>query len=781
MSPVRAPTLLIGVEDFGERAVTWLDAEVRALGDVPVSTVATRMAETREALTDRLSSIVDELLRTRLDRVAVGRLDVAVLGDLAGPHPERIELVLDVVSEVLTGFREALPMPSTAPHQRTASMVAMLGAPSLLTLDDLRPLRSIEEWHEQRARTKALSRVFVLSRQHAGGTLTDEDVLRGVSLLAASTYLAGLRDHDDVASRLQHRVGSDRFALFNVAAADVPVDSVVRYCAWRTALAGADTLHARCASASINGARDLARASLEFDTWVSGLKTGDAARKARTFDSGDLQPVAPNVRDRFGWRETPGAIRAEVAPLIRHAKGGEAPAPLTGPSVDEDTLLALDRAELAQLDDAGARIDRFLEEELAPEHGGRNLPRAAAALDEVEAVLQGVADRPVQRAHPTASAPAEIPDDELEALEEALRRRVSPSRAVITALALGCMAAMVAAAAVITVQAAGATAAPAAGPAAGVTITKAAGASSTSAPWALTGAAVGAALLVGGGWLALRLREQSRAVTEAVQALVETTSRRRRTQPATGSSVALSLRERRLARALLQRVIAARQRVAGLRGAISSLRERARRELRGLGFVAADGQRPEDASEVLGLESPLHRHLVGPEGLERLWRATRQTAEDEHWASELLRAAWPEAGLAHDLPFAPGGAWETVSLSGQHRQLLESSVFGWAEVRSEVRDRLRTFVVQAVDPGVVGLAVAPADEDGVPLSANQRASVVVVAPVEAQGLLDGLADLRYPFTKALATTALSRVVVLRTHPGCSASELEWGVQARELA
>ena len=115
MSPVRAPTLLIGVEDFGERAITWLDAEVRALGDVPVTTVVTRAVESREALADRLSSIVDELLRTRLDRIAVGRLDVAVLGDLAGPNPDRIEQVLDVVSEVLTGFREALPMPSAAP------------------------------------------------------------------------------------------------------------------------------------------------------------------------------------------------------------------------------------------------------------------------------------------------------------------------------------------------------------------------------------------------------------------------------------------------------------------------------------------------------------------------------------------------------------------------------------------------------------------------------------------------------------------------------------------
>ena len=60
-------------------------------------------------------------------------------------------------------------------------------------------------------------------------------------------------------------------------------------------------------------------------------------------------------------------------------------------------------------------------------------------------------------------------------------------------------------------------------------------------------------------------------------------------------------------------------------------------------------------------------------------------------------------------------------------------------------------------------------------------TVVIITADHGQGLLDGLADLRYPFAKALATTALSRVVVLRTHPGCSASELAWGVRARERA
>ncbi|MCO4773378.1 MAG: hypothetical protein KDA24_25315, partial [Deltaproteobacteria bacterium] len=440
MSPVRAPTLLIGVEDFGEAAVGWLDAEVRALGEVPVRTVVTRAEESAESLAERLAAVVDELLRTRLDRIGVGRLDVAVLGDLAGPRPGTVEAVLDVVSDVLVGFREALPMPSV-PQQRTVTLVAMLGAPALLSVEDLRPLHSIEQWHEGAA-TKALSRVFVLSRQHAGGTLTDDDVLRGVELLAASTYLAGLRDHDEVANRLAHRSGDDRFSLFNAAAADVPVDSVQRYCGWRTALAGAETLHARCASTSTAGATDLARSGLQYEGWVAGLQAGDAARKARTFDSNSLQPVAPPVPASFGWATPARTIEAGLAPLREHLAGGGAPLPAT--PVDEETLWALDRAELAQLEVAGSHIDRFLRDELSPEHGGRNLPRVAAGLDAVEASLQGLADRPVQRVQALAVEQRPLPEAELASLEEALARRVSPLAAVLTALTLGGLAAVVA-------------------------------------------------------------------------------------------------------------------------------------------------------------------------------------------------------------------------------------------------------------------------------------------------------------------------------------------------
>jgi len=768
VSVVRAPTLLIGVEDFGEAAIGRLDAEVRALGEVPVRGIVARSAESADALKERLHGIIDDLLRTRLERVGVGRLDVVVLGDLAGAHADRVSVVLDCVSEVLVGFRRALPMPDR-PEQRTVSMVAVLGAPALLTVDDMRPLKAIEDWHAGAA-TKALSRVFVLGRQHTGGTLDDEDVLRGAVLLATSTWLAGLRDSDHVSELLQHRAEGALFSLFNVAAADVPVDSIVQYCAWRSALAGAETLHARCA-VDPGGALDMAAGRLDHGSWVSGLQAGEAARKARTLDSGSLMAVPPSVPDRFGWAEPVESIRTALTPLFSHVRE---PVRGSSPSVDEDTLMALDRAELAQLEDAGARIDAYLREELAPEHGARHLTRAAAVLDSVEQALMPMAERTVQ-GWGSARVEEPLPPPDRTPAEEALARRVEPLPAVLTAITLAGLAALVAGATVVAIQAAPG-AAPTAGPAAGVTITKAATAGTATAPWGLTAACAISALLVGGGWLVARLREQATALSEAVSGLKESAARRRRAPTRGGSGAALALRERRLARAVLQRVVAARQRVAGLRGAISDLRDRARRELRGLGYVAAEGDRPADASAVLGPESPLHRHLLGADGLERLWVATRVTAEDDTWATALLQAAWPEAGVSTDLPFPPGGRWETEALVAQHGSLLATSVFGWAEVRREVADRLRSFLVQAVDPAVVGLAVEPAGQDGAPLASNQRAAVLVVAPSSAQGLLASVGDVRFPYDLAPAAVQSSRVVVLRAHPGCSAAELAWGTQ-----
>ena len=80
--------------------------------------------------------------------------------------------------------------------------------------------------------------------------------------------------------------------------------------------------------------------------------------------------------------------------------------------------------------------------------------------------------------------------------------------------------------------------------------------------------------------------------------------------------------------------------------------------------------------------------------------------------------------------------------------------------------RARSFAAPAVSvaaPAPVVEHVAPAP---------------VVAPAAARAILGTLGTARFPFEQAVATTPVSRVVVLRTHPGCSAKHLAWGIEAR---
>ena len=793
---VKAPTLLVGIGEFGEAVLSRLEAEVRPLGAVPVRTCLIRSNEALPPIEESLYALVDALVRTRLGRVGVRRLDVAVIADLVEPgSAARSQAVIALLNRVFGKFAEALRM-SKSVGDRAITMVAIYAAPPLLSMEDVRPINDLERWHQAQS-LRALSRIFVISRQHEGGTLTDEDLRRSVFLLVVSAYLSGLRDHDTVSGRLAHRNDAELVSLANAAAADVPVEAVVSYCAWRTALAGLDTLTARCATPAGAGAGDHARAQLDYERWIAPLADGEAARKARTWDSGSLSPVAPGVPDAFPWTADGPTIEAQVTPLSRFARGLDTAAtPARRRQVDDATLVALDRAELAQLEDAAERLDKFLLTELEPDNGLERLPRTAAALDTVEQWLLERARAPLVEPRPdVAAAPTDGPRDELDALDAALVERPSASGLVLKALALGLLAAVLVAGIVLTMKAApaGPVAVPTPGGVAGtVQIKKAAGAGSTAAPWAVIVPVAVTMLLVSLGWLGGRAMAMGKRMRGAVEALKSAATAERRGGRAggTASEAALSLRERRLARTLLQRVIAARQRVAGLRTAVSAARERARQELRTLGYVAAEGRRPDDASGVLGPESPLHRHLVGAEDMDGLWRATRHIREEERWASLLLRAAWPYAGLTSDLPFDDSeepdtgqafdraATWASVTCVEQHRSLQESAAFAWPQVRETVAANLRDFLIQAVDPAVVGLGVAPADEHGQPLPSNAKASFVVVAPAAAKAILSTLGTARFPFEQAVATTPVSRVVVLRTHPGCSARHLFWGIDAR---
>jgi hypothetical protein len=784
------PTLVVGVEDFGKRVVDRLRTEIGGWRRVPVRFVVVGRMEETDRVLGQLREAIQELSRTQLDSVQRGRLDVVLLADVARPGiGARARNVLSQLADLVAReFPAALPM-SSDPGQRSVALVAVLATGPLVKIDAIRPVDELIKANLA-APARLLSRVYLLSRQHEGGVLTEEDVERGVYLFAASAWFSGLRDVPELAGRLGHRGDSDLVCLFNAAAADVPIEAVVRYCAWRTTLVGLEQLGERCTGRPGVPA-DRSR-SLPVDSWLKSLEHSESLRSLQTAEGAPNRSMGPSAeRVHFAWSESAEAIEASLADLMGMmdtATAGAGP-PTTVQDV-QAAVVALDREELRVLAEAGASIDTFVREQLDPQDGLRRLPDTLKALDDAHALLSGRAMSvlpPEELSNPADSAARAT----LAAARSNVRREIGGRRGaaktLLGSLGLAALAALTAAG--LWLAAASGPNGPGAAvgastPAAptGTTFSKSAKTTSTTSSWVVVLLAGLAGGLTGGGWFAFATTGERRRLTGAVKALESATDQARAAAASASPGLAAGgrdLRERRLARALAHRVEAARLRVAGVRVSVSEAQQRIERELRSLGHREATRSESGDSNSVLGEESSLHRRLFDGAALERLWDRTRETSEDDHWARRLLVAAWPEAESPRSLPFDPAGEWETKTAVQEHAQLLETSVFGWQEVASDVQGTVGRFLVAAIHPRVVGLPVEPADERLDPLASNARSAFLLVAPQEARGAVTGAKEgIQYSFEEAWCVTPVNRIVVLRLHPGCSAAEVAWGIQAR---
>lgn len=783
---VIAPTIVLGIEDLGQRVVARLEADARVLTAPPVRFLKTRRTDPVKELEELLRAAIDELTRTRLNQAARGRLDVVVVADLAAAGcAARARLAVETISRlVLEEFPAALPM-RREPSQRSVCVVGLFAAQALVDVDSVRPVHEVELWHQAQPMS-ALARIHLLSRQHEGGGLTEEDIERGLYMFAASVWFSGLRDSEVINALVAHRSVEGIVCPFNAAAADVPVESVMRYFAWRSASVGLEVLHDRCAVPAEAGP-SAEVGQLRIDQWISAFSTSDAARRAMGVGTKSIADSTEQHRAVFGWMESTSRVEAELASLLdpdgdaaEQVEGGR-----SGPGEPpQDVLVALDREERAQLSETVKQLDAFVETQLAPSEALKQLSGTLRALKDAREGLEG---RLSGGATPSEGDPFVDLDvsNERAALRRAVESRPSPVQLVLSSLGLATLAVLLTIG--IWFSLAAAPSAPA-GPttsqpvASGVTVTGSSKTTSTVQTWqlALLAALIGA--MTGGGWFALRGRSAAVRLRDGVLELDRRLDQRAQRRSATGTDTApeaLTLRQRRLARAALGRLEAASLRVKGLRAAIMEARKRAQIELRSLGYREGT-QGGGDASEVLGKVSALHRRLVAPESLERLWKETKETVELENWTRDLLEAAWPESGLAIDLPFPPGGDWETTTCVQEHRRLLQSSAFRWQEVQDEVAASVADFLARAVDPTVVGLPVEPTDHRFDPLEVNGQTEFLVIAPHEAKGAVESAkAAVRHSFVPNWGVTAVSRVVVVRTHPGCTSEQLAWGIQARE--
>jgi hypothetical protein len=785
---VIAPTIVLGIEDLGHRVAQRLEDDARVLDAPPVRFLKARRTDPVGDLEERLRAAIDELSRTRLNRSSRGRLDVVVVADLAAAGcAARARLAVEVISKlVLEEFPAALPM-RREPSQRSVCVVGLFAARALVNVDSVRPVHEIEAW-ARGEQMPALSRIHLLSRQHEGGVLTEEDVERGLYMFAASVWFSGLRDSETINALVAHRASDALICPFNAAAADVPVDLVVRYFAWRSAWAGLEVLHDRCAVPAEMGPSSDA-GLLRYDQWIRSLSSSDAARRALGVFAPTMEDSTSPVRPNFGWFEPRSRIEAELGPILR-GPGLEienSPEELGPAPPPEDVLVALDREERSQLAESVRQIDAFVGSQLDPQEALKRLPGTLRALKDAREGLEARLKESVEPQGRVIDGGAAISDSRVEkaAVLRAIDARPGPARLVLTSVGLAALAIVLTIGIWVSVAAA-----PSSGPtgptsqpvASGVTVTSSSRTTSTAAGWKLGLLAVLIGAGVGGGWFAFMGRSASTRLRDAVLDLDRVRDRGQRRTASPGAHTApsaLALRERRLARAALRSVDAASLRVKGLRAAITEARERARMELRSLGYHQGT-RNGGDASAVLGRESPLHRRLIATGSLERLWKETKETAEVDNWARDLLVAAWPESGISLDLPFEPDGAWETTTCVQEHRRLLEASAFRWREVQDEVASAVGDFLARAVDEAVVGMPVEPADEDHEPLQSNRETEFYVVAPQEARGAVEASkAGVRRTFQANWGVTAVSRIVVLRIHPGCTSQNLAWGIQARE--
>jgi hypothetical protein len=781
-SAVRAPTLVIGIEGFGETILGRLRAHASALDDPPVRFIGVGGETPIPQVIEQVRELLDDLLRIQLGGPRA-RLDILLLADLGqGSAAAKSKAMCLGLSALLASDYGRIFPPSAPPDQRMVWLVPLFATPALSDNPETRScldlLSSLEKWHEAGPPSPILSRIYILPRQHEFGVMAEEDVERAVTMFAAAAWFSGLRDEPQVADLLAHTRPERLLSCFNAAAADVPVDRVVSYFGWRTIALGLGVLQGRCGRPGTEfGPRSEAESALGYSRWLTEIEEGDCVRAARDFGrQSDRVAVAHSARDRFRWSESPAAVEAEIAPLLAAVEGSvvRPTADVTvGPEDDAPILVQLDRAEVRARSSARERLRAYVDRELAPQDGLRR-------LGEIQGVLGFVEDWLRQRhaesgGHPLDGRPASrsgpgVTVSQGRQAAASVRQAVAGRPTLWGSLGLSAALGLLMVPSSIGIRAAF-----------GSETNWGAASNIATVDWVLH-SLVGVLLL--GGWTLLRLSAGANRLRGAVLQL-----RNARDGQSHGPVVlpdgpagwALDLRRARLAEALAEAVSEERARLAGLRTSVVEAVRRSAEELKRLGYQGGSDPRPGDAEGVLGERTPLHLHLLDPSGLEPLWRATRHTTDDEGWAAELLAAAWPKEGLKHDLPFDPERHdWVELARSGQHARLLESSVFTWPGVGTGLSDRLADFLREA--PRALGLGADPHDEHGNPLPSNVSQNFLVVAPQEGRDTVRA-AEKKANSQRAtlFGVAPTSHVVLLRTHAGFTSHQLWHGIKRRSGA
>lgn len=685
-------------------------------------------AELAPQLQDQVAQRLHQLFRrgaaatdasgARLDLVLVA--DVEESGALLTP-------MADLLSTVLRREFAVMFPPDLPPEQRSVWLVVILASPALDASPSgraaLSAVAALERWHRSRPPSPILSRVYLLPGQSQVMPLWREDLERSAHLFISTLYTAGLRETDAVRARVEAPRRDDRLVgTFTVAASDVEVGAILQAFAWRTALAGLSRLATRCDAAFV-----------------------PTAERATPISSDRALALADEI-DPVSFLRPLDALQVDV-----RSRGAA-----TGGT--EQILAEGDRAEAEALRAARASIQVLLDEHLPPGGGLAEFAVVKRALiiagERAAAAAGGPAAAP-----PSSAAQPALPPNLVVPSVDASWTGLLHRGLLLGALVGG--AAWVLATILLARTAA-------AGAGGGATVKADPSLADTGWRWGLCMAAVVALVwTLVTGWLARRSAVRLTTVDVTAGAGEE----RQLKQMIKGNLV---LRRRRVMRAVVRLLADAAHIVDGLRAAVIEAVSRSEAQLRSLGVRLGADPSADDYSALILADTPLHRALLPGDVLPRLWQRNREIHDDDLWAAELLRRAWPAGGLREDLPFAPGEAWETAA-GEQHRALRERSVLSWPDIEDVVAGQVAPFLRGA--PRALALGVQPVREDGTPeMLGCARELLIAVAPCGRAliaRLLREYADAGgLQYTLLSGAERLSRVAVVRTADDFDAAALD---------
>lgn len=724
------PTLLLAVGELAAGSAALLRKET--LPRLLIKSLSGRSAKPGKPVSDgdvwpEIAQAVKSLLRNSAasepeHETVRGRLDLIVLADESEVRAERLVSVLDGLSRLLAEQFAVIFPPNLQPEQRAVGLVVLLATPPLdgskTAQTAFSTLRAIENWHLSPPASPILNRIYLFPSQTEAMPLSRQDLMQAMASFVLAAYGSGLRDSDAMRQRLgPPRKSSALVSGASVAALDADVEKLHEAFAWRSAIWGVAKLLEEAEKPPARERLLALAAELESEHFFEPLRA--------------LSDHPDAAADGLGGQRW---------------------------------LAALDRSESEALRQFLAQVQRLLDEHLSGNEGLRDVPLLQGALQAAEERLRQQAQQFIEAlslrlVDEKEAVPADPPPGQAAQTSIPGPRLPYPGTwATAVCAGVGCFA--VVSSALLAVLARQVAAQGLSGP-------RVSGPASVD-PYPLV---VGAVCAVAVFALCMYWFWPAKAATPvgpSAQQLAQQEKKRQRTERVLAD---LRVRQLRVLRGACAHLDDLSQRISAVRFAVLTASARAEETFRALGGKLSVAGGPEEFSGLFRFDSDsvlvLMRSLLQADELPGLWEKSRELRDHEIFAHELLRKAWPTDWQTGDLPFSPGGAWETA-LFEQHQLLRQTGAFSWPDLGPRLIATVRQFLQTAPNALALGLRSSLAT----PLHLPEAHELLLLLPANGRaGVEPNLREL-LGVTLLPTWASLSRVLLVRTSGEIELSNLE---------